>query len=106
MGRSGGFWPSLKFVLFVLLPVLIALAGLYMFRPEVSVAPNVYLNPSDPFATAFTVKNSGELFALRDVQAGCNGSMTYIATRTQTINPVVISGRTVSVPKFCCCVSC
>ena len=52
------------------------------------------LNDSDPFSTAFTVTNSGELFTLREVKAGCGGQITYVATRPQKFSPIALLGYT------------
>lgn len=83
---------ALKWVVIVLVP---AIATYYPFRPKLSVAPNVTLNETDPFSTAFTVSNSGEFFTVRNVKAGCDGKITYTATRPQTFKPVSLAGLTV-----------
>ena len=48
------------------------LIGLYVvFRPHVSVEPQIVLNPVDPYTTQFNVRNENPMFGIYKVNAVC-----------------------------------
>ena len=40
-------------------------------RPHISVEPSIALNPVDPYATQFTVKNENRVFDAHDIECAC-----------------------------------
>jgi hypothetical protein len=51
--------------------VLAMLAGFALFRPQVSLEPDLLLNPGDPFSTQFSVTNLNRIFTAKDLQPAC-----------------------------------
>lgn len=50
----------------------LALVGGYaLFRPHVSIEPQIALNPVDPYTTQFNLKNENTLFDIYNVNAVC-----------------------------------
>ena len=50
---------------------LTLLGGYAIFRPHVSVEPQVALNPVDPYTTQFNIKNENSVFDIHNVDAVC-----------------------------------
>lgn len=50
---------------------LTLLGGYAIFRPHVSIEPQIALNPVDPYTTQFNIKNENLVFDIRDVNAVC-----------------------------------
>jgi hypothetical protein len=51
----------------------LSLLGSYaLFRPHVSVEPDLLLNPGDPFSTQFSLTNQSRIFDTRDLQPACS----------------------------------
>ncbi|MGB2677052.1 MAG: hypothetical protein WAN12_08230 [Candidatus Acidiferrum sp.] len=59
-----------KLVNFVVI-ILAFLGGYVLFRPNVSVDPDLLLNPGDPFSTQFSVTNENVIFDVKDLQPFC-----------------------------------
>jgi len=51
--------------------VLALLAGFALFRPQVSLDPDILLNPGDPFSTEFSVTNRNRIFTAKDLRPAC-----------------------------------
>lgn len=71
---SRAFSSPLK-LLFSALAVVATLLTLYSYRPKITIAPAATIDPSNPFSTAFEVKNASEFLPLIDGHAGCDGSI-------------------------------
>lgn len=53
------------------------LTGAWSVRPKPSITPASVMRQGNPLSAAFLVGNAGEWFAMRDVNAGCEGKVTY-----------------------------
>jgi hypothetical protein len=59
-------------VLWGLILAALAWLGAYaLLRPNVSIDPELLLNPGDPFSTQFIVTNENVIFDVKDVQPSC-----------------------------------
>jgi len=59
-------------VLWTVVPAGLAmLAGFALFRPQVSLDPDLLLNPDDPFSTQFTVTNQNRIFNVKKLHPAC-----------------------------------
>jgi hypothetical protein len=50
---------------------LTLLGGYAIFRPHISVEPQITLNPVDPYTTQFNLKNENAMFSIYNVDAVC-----------------------------------
>jgi hypothetical protein len=60
----GNFWAFI-------LAGLALIGGYALFRPHVSIEPQMALNPVDPYTTQFNIKNENALFDIYNVNAVC-----------------------------------
>jgi hypothetical protein len=60
-----------KLLLGLVLSGLTLLGGLALFRPHVSVDPDLVLDPGDPFSTQFNITNQNVLFDVKNLQSFC-----------------------------------
>jgi|SRR5580658_8574442 hypothetical protein len=63
--------PRLKKLLNFVVIILAFLGGYALFRPNVSVDPDLLLNPGDPFSTQFSVTNENAILDVKDLQPFC-----------------------------------
>jgi hypothetical protein len=58
--------------LWALIVAIATVIGLYViFRPHVSIEPQIVLNPVDPYTTQFNLKNENPMFSIYNVDAVC-----------------------------------
>ncbi|MGB8495762.1 MAG: hypothetical protein WCE53_15285 [Candidatus Acidiferrum sp.] len=69
--NQGKTIPRLKKFLNFVVIMLAFLGGYALFRPNVSVDPDLLLNPGDPFSTQFSVTNENVIFDVKDLQPFC-----------------------------------
>jgi hypothetical protein len=55
----------------LVLAVLGLVGGYALFRPHVSIEPQMALNPVDPYTTQFNIKNESALFDIHNINAVC-----------------------------------
>ncbi len=55
----------------LILAVLTWLGAYALLRPNVSIDPELLLNPGDPFSTQFSVTNENVVFDVKDIQPSC-----------------------------------
>jgi hypothetical protein len=60
-----------KLLFGLVLSGLTLLGGLALFRPHVSVDPDLVLDPGDPFSTQFNITNQNLLFDVKNLRPSC-----------------------------------
>jgi len=50
---------------------LTLIGGYAIFRPHVSIEPQIALNPVDPYTTQFSLKNENAMFSIYNINAVC-----------------------------------
>jgi hypothetical protein len=57
---------------FVAFTVVVGLVAAYpMYRPHISIEPQIALNPVDPYTTQFNLKNENPMFGIYSINAVC-----------------------------------
>jgi hypothetical protein len=67
---------------------LTLLGGYAIFRPHVSVEPQVALNPVDPYTTQFDIKNENSVFDIHNVDAVCWPRSMQSGNNFSVVSPV------------------
>ena len=67
---------------------LTLLGGYALFRPHVSVEPQIAVNPVNPYTTQFNIKNEHLLFDIHNVNAVCWPRSMQSANNFSVISPV------------------
>lgn len=62
---------STKLLWGLIVSAMTLLSGFVLFLPNVSIDPELLLNPGDPFSTQFSVTNENLIFDVKDLQPSC-----------------------------------
>ena len=86
-------WRRLAHTLFsnlwaLVVAALTLLGGYAIFRPHVSIEPQIALNPVDPYTTQFNIKNENAMFDINNVNAVCWPRSMQSGNNFSVVSPV------------------